>query len=83
MDIFWNSKFIAEASAYFSVRFSVKLKLPTMIRDISVKIFNRDTQMGDSPDLDLISDLPQSIVESILTLLPIREAVTKDNHFVK
>ena len=39
--------------------------------------------MGDSPDLDLISDLPQSIVESILTLLPIREAVTKDNHFVK
>ena len=45
--------------------------------------FNRDTQMGDSPDLELISDLPQSIVESILTLLPIREAVTKDNHFVK
>lgn len=37
--------------------------------------------MGDY--LDLISDLPQSIVESILTQLPIREAVTKDNHFVK
>ena len=42
-----------------------------------------DTQMCVSSDLDLISDLPQSIVESILTRLPIREAVTKDNHFVK
>lgn len=31
--------------------------------------------MGDSPDLDLISDLPQSIIESILTRLPIVEAV--------
>ncbi|GMY26731.1 F-box/FBD/LRR-repeat protein At1g13570 [Fagus crenata] len=31
--------------------------------------------MGDSPDLDFISDLPQSIIESILTQLPIREAV--------
>ena len=42
-----------------------------------------NTQMGDSLDLDLISDLLQSIVESILTQLPIREAITKDNHFVK
>lgn len=32
--------------------------------------------MGDSSKLDLISDLPQSIIESILSRLPIREAVT-------
>ncbi|XP_015894253.3 F-box/FBD/LRR-repeat protein At1g13570 isoform X1 [Ziziphus jujuba] len=31
--------------------------------------------MGDPPDPDLISDLPQSIIESILTHLPIRDAV--------
>ncbi|KAG8639051.1 hypothetical protein MANES_14G093700v8 [Manihot esculenta] len=31
--------------------------------------------MGDVETLDLISDLPQSIVEIILTLLPIRDAV--------
>lgn len=31
--------------------------------------------MGDHPDPDFISDLPQSIVESILTHLPIRDAV--------
>lgn len=31
--------------------------------------------MGDSSNLDLISDLPQSIIESILTRLPIRDAV--------
>ena len=37
-DIFWNSKSIAEALAYFSVRFSVKQKLPTVIGDMRVKI---------------------------------------------
>nr|XP_004297176.2 PREDICTED: F-box/FBD/LRR-repeat protein At1g13570 [Fragaria vesca subsp. vesca]XP_011462959.1 PREDICTED: F-box/FBD/LRR-repeat protein At1g13570 [Fragaria vesca subsp. vesca] len=31
--------------------------------------------MGDKPDLDLISNLPQSIIESILTYLPIGDAV--------
>lgn len=31
--------------------------------------------MGDALDQDLISDLPQSIIESILTRLPIRDAV--------
>lgn len=31
--------------------------------------------MGDKPDLDLISILPQSIIESILTYLPIGDAV--------
>ena len=41
LDIFWNSKSIAEASAYFSVRFSVKLKLPTIIGDMRVKIISQ------------------------------------------
>lgn len=31
--------------------------------------------MGDPPDLDLVSDLPHSIIESILTRLPMRDAV--------
>ncbi|XP_062111251.1 F-box/FBD/LRR-repeat protein At1g13570 isoform X1 [Humulus lupulus] len=31
--------------------------------------------MGDAPGHDLISDLPESIIESILTRLPIRDAV--------
>ncbi|KAG6654044.1 F-box/FBD/LRR-repeat protein At1g13570 [Carya illinoinensis] len=31
--------------------------------------------MGDSSNQDLISDLPQSIIESILTRLPLRDAV--------
>lgn len=41
LDIFWNSKSLAEASAYISVRFSVKLKLPTIIGDMRVKIISQ------------------------------------------
>ena len=38
-------KIHSRASAYFSVRFSVKLKLPTIIGDVRVKIISQTLKL--------------------------------------